>query len=372
MGVEKIYIPCLRWKQGEYQALLNLSPKTKDSILPLIDVAEFFTDAPDNSYDFEESTPPKNIDEHLSKFAERVRIKWGTDQCFVDLRLVDPICRLADGQHPVSYIFTGLRSLGVDAIPVAGLEQDAQYRASIYKTIREDKKGLCLRIGLQKATGEHVVENVDRLLGEAGLGPDQCDLIFDLGAPDNFEPLDVFVRIIESIIRSLPYINSWRSFSLIGTSMPVSVNKLPGGISILQRNEWILYKQLITSLRKSGTRVPIFGDYVINHPAALNLNMRYIYPKAAIRYTIPDRWLISRGEPIRGRTGVGLGQFRNLCTLIVESKYYCGPSFSFGDGYILKCANQEVKPGNLPRFREVGTSHHLEMMVRDLSNLDAS
>ena len=89
------------------------------------------------------------------------------------------------------------------------------------------------------------------------------------------------------------------------------------------------------------------------------------------RLAINDEWLVARGDPIRGRKGIGLGQFSKLCGLIVRSNHYSGPSFSFGDDYILKCANQEVKPGNPSRFREVGTSHHLEMVIHELASLDA-
>jgi len=372
MRPKKIYIPCLRWKQGEYQAVLNLSPEAKDSILPIIDVAEFFVGDPEISYDFEDSKPAKTIDEHLSKFAKRVKTKWGTKECFVDLRLIEAPCRLADRQHPVSFIFNTLRSEGVEAIPVVGLERDSQYRVAVRSAIKADNRGLCLRGSLQKASGSHFVEMVDDLLGEMHVGPEQCDFIFDLDAPNNFEPLDVFAGLLEPIIKNIPHLNAWRSFGLISTSIPASVSKLPEGITTLQRSEWQLYKRLASSLKSSGIRVPTFGDYVINHPAALNLDMRFIYPKAAVKYTINDGWLISRGATIRGRKGVGLGQFRDLCKLIVESRYYSGPSFSFGDDYIDKCAKGDVKPGNLSRFLEVGASHHLEMVVRDLVKLGVS
>jgi len=368
----KNYIPCLRWKQGEYQALMKLSPATKDWILPIIDVAEFFIGTPGSSFDHETGKPPKTIDEHLSKLAKRVKLKWGIKECFVDLHHIEAASRLADGQHPVTFIFNDLRSEGVEAIPVVGLEQDSQYRNSIREVVTLDNRGSCLRASLQKASSSDFVEKIDSILGDIDIGPDQCDFILDLGAPDNFEPLDVFASILESIIKTLPYLDDWRAFGLIGHSLPVSVNKLSAGISILPRSEWPLYKRVVSNLRKSRIRVPTFGDYAVNHPAALNLDMRFIYPKAAIKYTINDEWLISRGDPIRGRKGIGLSQFSELCNLIVRSKHYCGASFSFGDDYILKCANQELKPGGLPRFREVGTSHHLEMVMHDLANLDAS
>ena len=52
------YVPCLRWKQGEYQALLRLSPSTKGCITPLIEVPEI-------GWDFELGREAKTIDGHL-------------------------------------------------------------------------------------------------------------------------------------------------------------------------------------------------------------------------------------------------------------------------------------------------------------------
>ena len=52
------YVPILKWRQGEYQALLRLNDPVKDRIVPLIEVTP-----PD--FDFETRTPTKTLDEHL-------------------------------------------------------------------------------------------------------------------------------------------------------------------------------------------------------------------------------------------------------------------------------------------------------------------
>lgn len=369
MKSRKNYIPCLKWKQGEYQALLRLSSTTKDSILPIIEVAEFSVDEPENSFDHEEGKPPKTIDEHLSKFAKRVKEKWGTNECFVDLRHIEATSRLVDGQHPMSFIFDDLRSQGVKAIPVVGLEQDTQYRASAHEAIVVDNRGFCLRVSLQKASSPNLVEIVDNLLGEMGVGTDQCDFIFDLGAPENFEPLNVFAGILESIIKNIPYLNSWRSFGLIGTSFPSSLSGIKSGISFIPRNEWRLYKELIKNLKISNIRIPTFGDYVINHPKVSNMDMRFMKPKANVRYALSDSWLIARGENVRD---YGYGQHRELCNLILKSREYSGDSFSPADKYIYDCAKGTVPTGNLSTWRWVGTNHHLEIVTRDVANLAAS
>ena len=44
------YVPCLRWRLAERQALAELSDKAKDSVVPLITI-------PDLEFDFEDGTP---------------------------------------------------------------------------------------------------------------------------------------------------------------------------------------------------------------------------------------------------------------------------------------------------------------------------
>lgn len=362
----KNYVPCLRWKMGEYQALAKLSTATKNAILPIIDIAEFFKDAPGNSFDHEEEKPAKTIDQHLSKFAKRVKEKWGTNECFIDLRNIDTSVRMSDGLHPVNFVFNDLRFFQIKAIPIIGLDRDLEYRRAVRRVVTEDQRGLCLRASLEKATTPSYINNI---LTEMNSQPNECDFILDLGAPDKFEPMDVFTTIVETIIKKLPYLNEWRSFGVIGTSFPSSLSGIQSGLTFLPRSEWLLYKELVTRLKKVGIRIPTFGDYAINHPEIVNLDMRFSKPKANVRYTLNDRWLIARGESVRDH---GFGQHQELCGLIINFKDYYGQGFSLADKYIYDCANGVVSTGNLSTWRWVGTNHHLEMVTRDIANLFAS
>src|SRR5262245_15590588 len=102
------YVPCLRCKLGEYQAMLHLSDTVKKFITPLIEVPEI-------GFDFETETSSKSIDIHLAPFAKRVKAKWQQRPCFVDLRLIGALQRMANGTHPVKFAFDELRALGCSA-----------------------------------------------------------------------------------------------------------------------------------------------------------------------------------------------------------------------------------------------------------------
>ncbi|MDK1081189.1 MAG: beta family protein [Anaerolineae bacterium] len=358
----KSYIPCLRWKKGEYLAIEQLSSLAHNYILPLIEVAEI-------GFDFEKRKENKSIDEHLNLFAKRIKGKWGTDKCFIDPRIINSTVRMKNGDHPVTYIFNDLRAYDINALPVAGVDRDAKYLNAVHEIIEADKRGLCIRIGLEEATEPNFLRNLDDLIHGISIKLENCDFVLDLGAPPNFEPITEFANLIETVIKDLPHLNYWRSFGILGTSFPSSLGGIKSGVSLLPRKEWILYKELVQSLQKSNVRIPSFGDYVINHPDVVYLDMRIIKPKANVRYTLGDCWLLARGKNVRD---FGLGQHKDLCNLIINHHEFYGASFSTADKYIQDCAQGNVSTGNLTTWRRIGTNHHIELVARDAANLAAS
>jgi len=359
------YIPCLRWKQGEYQAVSRLTITTKRVFTPIIEIPEL-------GWDFEEKKEKKTVNQLLTDFAQKkIYKKWGSSPCFVDLNLIPPVERMETGIHPVRFIFDELRWLGCQAIPVTGLFIDSKYQQEIKNVATRDKSGVCLRIKVEQAAKGTLKNDLDSLLSRISIKPGICDFIIDLGAP-NFVPLEGFSKIIQTIISKLPYLSDWRTFTLLGTSFPETMAVIKKGGEIVPRYEWKLYKMLIGQLKKVGLRIPTFGDYAISHPKVLELDMRITKPSATIRYTTEDGWLIVKGENVRDEKYGKLMQYRSLSKKIVDSKYYDGPTFSWGDNFIQECADGRGKTGNLSTWRQVGTNHHIEKVIRDIASFYAS
>jgi len=355
------YVPCLRWKQGEYQAVSRLPIKTKRVFTPLIEI-------PGIGYDFENETKAKTIDEHLAPFAKRVLEKWGSQSCFVDLNLIGPNERMATGVHPVRFIFNILRERMCSAIPVTGLDRNNAYQQEIKNIMAKDKSGVCLRIKIEQAAKGSLKDDLDFLLSRLKVKPERCDLIIDLGAP-NFIPLEGFSKVIQAIVSSFPYLADWRTFTILGTSFPKTMKGIRKGSEIVPRYEWKLYKSLIAGFRKAGLRLPTFGDYSINHPEIPELDWRVVKPPATIRYTIEDGWYIVKGDNVRD---YGYKQYHKLSQIVLASGYYYGSALSWGDSYIQTCTNKSAKTGNLSTWRQVGTNHHIVKVTQDIASFYAS
>lgn len=353
-----IYVPCIRWKQGEYQAITNLRTTTKDVILPLIEIPEI-------GYDFEKEVEVKSLDEHIKLFTKRIINKWNQRPCFIDTKLIDPHRMMEYNIHPLKYVFEQLRQNDSSAIPITGLSRDINHQDCIKDIVKVENKGLGIRFTLEEIVNDNFNNTIQDLLNSICVEPNQCDFILDLDAP-NFTPIEGFAKLISTILYNIPFLKQWRSIIIIGTSFPASMGEVNTGLSIIPRYEWALYRSLIRILNPRDFRLPFFGDYVINHPAILQMDMRIVKPSASIRYTISDKWLIVKGTNVREN---GTKQYKTHCKELIKSGYFYGSDFSFGDMYISDCSKGKKGTGNLTTWRWVGTNHHIETVTRDVSNL---
>jgi len=360
------YVPCLRWKQGEYLAVFQLPPTTRRMFTPLIEI-------PGLGWDFEDEKEKKTIDELLTDFAlKKIYKKWGSSPCFVDLNLIPSSKRMKNSIHPVRFIFDELRWLGCQSIPVTGLFRDGEYQREIKAASATDQRGVCLRITIEQAAKNSFKGELNSLLSMLGIRASDSDFILDLGAPTNFRPLDGFSKAIQAIVSKLPYLNGWRTFTILGTSFPKTMGGIRKGGEIVPRYEWKLYNILVDDLKKAGIRLPAFGDYAINHPKVLEKDMRPLKPSATIRYTIDDSWYIVKGENVRDKKFGKFKQYRDLSRKFIDSKYYYGPAFSWGDNFVQECASGRGKTGNLSTWRQVGTNHHIVKVIQDIASFYAS
>jgi hypothetical protein len=355
------YSPCLRWKQGEYQAISHLSPRTKKIITPLIEV-------PERGYDFESGSETKSIDEHVDKFAHRVLKKWGKAPFFYDLKHVLDSENMSNGQNPLVFLTTDLKFKECSGTPVTGLSRGKNFQQAMQESLKITQNGVCFRISFEEAADSNLAGKLESLIQSFKLGATNCDLILDLESP-NFIPLEGIGELIFAIVKRLPHLKEWRSFTILATSFPSTMAEVKYGQTLVPRHEWPLYKLLTTKLAKANIRIPTFGDYTINHPDIARIDMRLMKPSATIRYTIDDGWLIIKGKNVRDH---GRDQYIEHCSTLVSSAYYYGKAFSRADEYIQGCANRTESTGNLSTWRWVGTNHHLEKVTKDVSNFFGS
>ena len=313
---------------------------------------------------FEESRYANNIDEHLNRFISRFIKKWGRRKAFVDLHLIDPILRMANGAHPMIYVLDEAYKHRLELIPVTGLNRDIDYQRAIRLSSALSSKGMCLRININDLLKLGKMNHLIAFINDYSCGIDELDIVLDIEAPD-FNPVGQFARLIHNQIQNLSQINHVRSFTIAGSAFPKSMGQLSQGAHIIERSEWNLYREYCGHLTPKEIK-PQFGDYAISHPTLLQMDMRYIKPAASLRYTIGDGWYIHKGTNVRDN---GFSQYKNICLKLMRSQYFLGDKYSLGDKYIQQCGDGIASTGNLSVWRWVGTNHHITKVVHDYANV---
>lgn len=351
------YVPVLKWKMGEYQALSRLAEPVKDRITPLLEV-------PPVGFDFETRANKETLDSHIGDFGRRLKSKWQARPCFVELKYLqaNPLC--TGGQHCVDELFNAARQEGCAAIPVASFNNNPAYLAAIGRTVQQDRRGVCLRLYLPDFDRPNMAADIEHMLRSMAEGWHACDLVIDLEA-QSYVPVTVFVGIIQTLLSKVPVLNRWRTVSVVGTSFPNTVAGLNTNPAFIPRMEWRSYRAFLATLGPEA-RIPTFGDYGVAHPDPVELDMRLIKPFAKMRYTIDNDWYFEKGSPVRTH---GFGQFQSMCAKLMAQPFFCGRNFSAGDTYIADCAAGSVATGNLSTWVWVATNHHLTKVASDLASV---
>lgn len=355
------YVPAVRWRQGEYQALLRLDPPVKDQITPLISI-------PPVEFDFELRVPKKSVHEHVHPFVARYHKKWRRRPAWVTLCDEIAAGRMNDGSHVFDYLFSGLRALDARAVPALPLNVDPDTVAAARKAIALDSQGAGVIVHLEDLMKGALRKRIDSLADGLSTKPDEVDLFIDLRTP-NFQPYEDFADALVAALRQVGDFQDYRNLVLLSTAIPESFADIAKGSDEIPRHDWLFFKFLLGRI-PSEMRKPIYGDYTTVHPDFTALDMRLVKAAAKIVYTTPESWATRKGTAFRDYPA----QMHTHCAAIVnEDRFkFSGAQFSHGDRYIAACAAGLEGHSNLTRWKEVAINHHITMVTHDLARLAAA
>lgn len=356
---EDMYVPALRWRQGEYQALFRLTNAAKGRIVPLITIPEI-------EFDFEEWVPKKGVQEHVHPFALRFFKKWGKRPAWIGVDASIITQPMDDGRDIFSYVFDALRGLECNAIPAVSLGADVATITSAAAIIKRDSLGVAVVLRLEDLMKSQPEADLLDCLAALDVKASEVDVVVDLGGP-NFEPYAAFAGGLIAALKKLGDLRRFRNFVLVATAIPETFKEVGKGSSVLTRHDWMFYDQLIGRL-PAAMRKPNFGDYTIVHPKFTPTDMRKIKSAGKIVYTTPTRWWVIKGGAFRDDPA----QMHEHCAALVKDAVFRGGGFSHGDEYIEKCAVRSEGPSNQTRWKSVAINHHITQVLEDLAKLFGS
>lgn len=353
-----MYVPALSWRQGEYLSLFELADDLKDRIVPFLTI-------PQIEFDFETEKMKKTIQDHVSPFPKRFNQKWGERPAWIGVHRDIAKMSMDDGQDVYTYVFQNLRSLRAKAIPEIHLDPPTKLVNSIKAIVKTDGNGVAVTISIEDLMKSETSAKIHKFTKSIGVEFDEVDLVINLGSP-NFEPYNRFANSLSNAFGKLDNLDVFRNFLLIGTAYPETFQNVAYGADQIPRHDWLFYCSLHNQ-KQTNVRLPNYGDFTTVHPNFQAVDMRKVKPDGKLIYTTSDTWEVRKGGPFRENPY----QMHNHCASIVSSVKFKGGSYSIGDDYIEKCANREVGPSNLTRWKRVAINHHITHVLEDLSKFVA-
>jgi hypothetical protein len=342
------YVPVLKCKRGEKKALELLPPKVKDKLTPVLEVVE---------------NKDKNpLDAHLDTAFRKLPVAVGSRPFFLDARELEPM-----GSRAAVAVFERATTLSLNFVPVTGISRGFDVSAAISNAHR----GICIRVTKDEYENGTLRSGLQAFIRRYRLPENVVDIVLDMG------PLEDMVvsgaaRLAQGMIRSLPTPQAWRTVTIVGTSFPKSMQIVDRNSSkLVDRVEWLCWRDKIYAGRKGLTRLPSFGDCVIQHPLGVEgFNPRFMQVSAAIRYTVGDQWLLIKGESTEKVPAKV--QFPRLAWELVQGTY---SGYFYGRHHCEGCegawsASQGLGSyGSAEVWRRLGTIHHLLTTATQISSL---
>ena len=305
----KYYTPILRLKTGEINAVEKLKPETKKILKPLF----YFDEIPND-----------NILEKLPEFFFYDTL--GNDN------IVKQFKEKINEKNGIPVIYLSSLTSNIDSI--------------------DNDKEICIRLTLEDFDNINIFYQLKNF--------ENKNLIIDFQNINTIPNviLNLLINNIKPILEK-----KWNYISIAGTTIPDSMSNIDIGESFIERKEWtLLYKNFVEEFDFIN-----YSDYTIVNPTSITdttFDPKMMSPAAKIRYTLEDNFFIVKGKSFRKYGG---DQYEELSKKIINSNYYKGENFSYGDSLIKDASIKKIK-GNLTTWVTIDINHHIELVASLLSN----
>ena len=344
------YVPTLKLKRGEKAALGRISVGFRSRTTPLLEIVE--------------RKGGKTLDKHLkTAFDNLANNVKGYPRCFLDAREIE-----ADGPEGARAVFSRAAGAGIAFTPVTGVSRTADVSAAL----AHKSHGLALRLTRAEFENGDLPAKIKSFLSRHGVTAADIDLIVDLGAVGDMISEGVGT-LTNAFMDVIPDLTHWRTFTVSACAFPRSMGAVDKhSHQLVERTDWISWKENLYNRRDKLDRLPGFGDCVIQHPQGVEgFDPRTMQVSASIRYaTAAPNWLLVKGESTRS-TPPGV-QFPDLAMKLVYGhlkEFFSGSVHCPGCRSVQEAADGAPGYGSAEVWRRLGTIHHISLVIQELDSL---
>ncbi len=322
------YIPILRTKTGELQALKELAKTTIGKINPFFDF---------HRPSLAKRKKKEPFNKHIEDTCRKLIRHWPVEQLlFFDLYFIDLKERMNDSIHPLTWVCQFLRKNGYNFIPTIGTERDKDYACSLRNEVQEGlENGVCIRLlNDDLETPGETFQEVQKTLNYLRISDAECHLLVDF----KYIETSGIELAIKSLIKLRNYIDfsNWKSLIISGSGFPKDMSGVPSDTTVkIPRTELELWKLAVQLKHLLGAR-PLYSDYCIVHPEIPDVDPVIMRAVGKIRYTTERNWVVFRGHSFQKNDGYK--QYFKLAKKVVDHECYLGSEAGWGDNQYRECS----------------------------------
>lgn len=364
MPVKKLplYLPALKWKQGEHLAVSKLTVSQKKRMQPIAEL-------PDRPYDWGKGQYSKSWDKHVQDLVKATVKNWGTfHELAVDQGIDEDQVLSTNPGTPWEFVFSEMWDAKVIAVPVLSNRASASEQAALMRVSKAYGNSRWLLRYRSEIDGvvpdasqaETWFKNAAVVLGGKH---GQIDAVLDIGHLAG-EPKGLAVDTAQAL-KVIAAIGPWRQVALMSGGFPINLAGVQKGTKQFPRHDFDLFKKVAVRPELAGIDLA-YGDYCMTHVEAFDNDPRKMVMSANLRYTHWNEWQVLKGRSVRD---YGYAQYKDLCQILVALPIYLQPPFSSGDANYDKVANDPMAgPGNATQWRRDATNHHIHVVLHQLAN----
>lgn len=295
--------------------------------------------------------------EHLDAVIKRIIAVFSEGpRVFIDAHQMDVESSiLENGTHPLTYVTEQLLSAGLRVGPVLSTGLSPRSQAAAAALVNERELKCCLRVQGTDFHDGDVLEEVRTFLTALEVRESSCELLLDFGGVPA-ESVGIAALAAEHMARAFAVSPHWAAI----TSAATGYVKWPTGTNDLvrlPRTELAIYE----AAKRGAGRGIWYGDYGISGhlpPAPVKG-----VPETGVklRYVSDADYLLFYGGKWQDESEEG---FQRIARQLVQMPEFT-KSLSWGDTYIEDASNGHGK-GSPQMFVEIGTSHHIMFLLREL------
>jgi hypothetical protein len=324
------YVPMIKAKAGEIEALRNLSAFARSRIMPVVHIGE--------------SLSPN--------FAKQLGTFWASQLTAVDGSFN---FQSSGSLNDFTSLVSAMRQAGIPTMTSIGTADPHGYQQAARSLV--DQNGAVV-----KASPGALVSLTSFMSG-VGLNPSGVDLIVDVKHVASIDVPSYAGYLVSVFTQNIATLAVLRSVTLASGSAPKDHSSLSYGANLVPRTDWLVWNAV-------RSNVPFqldYGDYLTGHPDLTEPpGVAMASATVSARYTLDNYWLIIKGRSTGGPYGQPMGvQYRAHAGIIVAYQGFGGLS-AWADGQITQAAAGAPKMGSRQKWAGFAANRHIELVANRL------